>query len=63
MTFDDYKYMYDQGYLSALAQFDFIPSYVYDAFHKKFSQVPCWNMVYDCDETYLLVFDKYLINM
>jgi len=33
MTFDDYKFMYDNGYLSALAQYSFIPDFVYHAFH------------------------------
>jgi hypothetical protein len=52
MTFDDYKYMYDNGYLSALAQFDFIPSYVYDAFHNNEGFYP--PLIYDAGDVHNL---------
>ena len=32
MTIEDYKYLYDNGYLGALAQFDKIPDYIYSEF-------------------------------
>ena len=38
MTIEDYKWLYDNGYLGALAQFDKIPHYLYSKFfdHENF---------------------------
>ena len=52
MTFDDYKFMYDNGYLSALAQYNFIPDFVYDAFHNNEGFYP--PLVHDAGDVYNL---------
>ena len=52
MTFDDYKFMYDNGYLSALAQYNFIPDFVYDAFHNNEGFYP--PLVHDAGDEYNL---------